>query len=204
MLTTNARRARQVAGWASLACAALLVTACNSSSGMAAASASSPVSAAATGASSPGSPSSASSVPSGPASETGTSTFLAQGQDLNGTALYMPTCHSGCSLSGDGTAILDKITWGTWSATEAVGMGTYELDGCHPNCAAGPIYPVATVVTLSDPVKVCSSSGTHWFWTRASFKFPNGLPEALQSGSAPNNPWVFSTVVAAAQQSCAS
>jgi len=129
--------------------------------------------------------------------------FLAQGQDINGTALYRPACNSGCPLSGDSTAILDKMTWSTWSATEAVGTGTYKLDACNPSCAAGPIYPVATVVTLSDPVKVCSSSGTRWFWTRASFTFPNGLPKALQGGSAPKNPWVFSTVVSAAQQSCA-
>jgi len=62
---------------------------------------------------------------------------------------------------------------------------------------------VPAVVTLTDPVKVCSSSGTHWFWTRASFKFPAGLPKALQGGSAPQNPWFFSTVAAAARQSCA-
>ena len=96
------------------------------------------------------------------------------------------------------------MAWSTWSATEAVGTGAYKLDACNPSCAAGPVYPVAAVVTLSDPVKVCSSSGTRWFWTRASFKFPAGLPKALQGGSAPKNPWVFSTVVAAAKQSCAS
>jgi hypothetical protein len=212
MLTTNARRVRQVAGWtvwATLACAALLVTACNSSSSSAAASASSPASAPAT----PSSPSSASGPASAPASPpaspsvtasaTGTSTFLAQGQDINGTALYRPACNSGCPLSGDSTAILDKMRWSTWSATEAVGTGIYKLDGCNPSCAAGPIYSVATVVTLSDPVKVCSSSGTRWFWTRASFTFPRGLPKALQGDSAPKNPWVFSTVASAAQQSCA-
>jgi hypothetical protein len=49
----------------------------------------------------------------------------------------------------------------------------------------------------------CSSSGTRWFWTRASFTFPSGLPKALQGGSAPQNPWVFSTVATAAQQTCA-
>jgi hypothetical protein len=95
------------------------------------------------------------------------------------------------------------MTWSTWSATEAVGTGIYKLDACHPSCAAGPVYPVPTVVTLSDPVKVCSSSGTRWFWTRASFTFPNGLPKALQDSGGPKNPWVFSTVVTAAQQSCA-
>jgi hypothetical protein len=64
------------------------------------------------------------------------------------------------------------------------------------------VYPVATVVTFSQPVKVCSSSGTRWFWAHASFTFPNGLPKALQGASAPKNPWTFSTVVTAAQQSC--
>ena len=208
MLTTNARRARQVAGWAWIACAALLVTACNSSSSSAAAS--SPASAPATpagSASSPGGPASApASPPASPsvtASETGTSTFLAQEQDINGTLLYKPACNSGCLLSGDSTGILYKMTWSTWSAAEAVGTGTYKLDACDPSCAAGRVYPVPTAVTLSQPVKVCSSSGTRWFWTRASFKFPDGLPKALQGGSAPQNPWVFSTVAAAAQHSCA-
>ncbi len=211
MLNTNARRTRQAVGWAVLASAALLVTACNSSSSSAVASASSPASAP------PSSPSSAASSSSNPASApaslpaspnvtasaTGTSTFLAQGQDIKGTALYRPACNSGCPLSGDSTAILDKMTWTTWTATKAVGTGIYKLDACNPNCAAGPVYPVATVITLSDPVKVCSSSGTRWFWTRASFTFPSGLPKALQGGSAPQNPWVFSTVATAAQQTCA-
>jgi hypothetical protein len=49
---------------------------------------------------------------------------------------------------------------------------------------------------------VCSASGTRWFWSRASFRFPNGLPKALQGQDAPQNPWIFTTLVAAAQQSC--
>jgi phage tail protein X len=138
------------------------------------------------------------------ASPTGSSTFLAQGQDVSGTLLHRPACHSGCPLSGDSTAILDTMTWRTWSATKAVGTGIYKLDGCNPDCAAGPVYPVATVVTLSDPVKACSSSGTRWVWTRASFRFPHGLPKALHGDSAPKNPWVFSTVISAAQRSCPS
>ena len=191
MLTTNARRTRQAAGWtgwAVLACAAMLVTACNSSSSSAATSVASQASAPAS--------------PGVTVSAAGASTFLAQAQDINGTALYRPACNSGCPLSGDSTAILDKMSWRTWSATEAVGTGIYKLDACNPNCAAGPVYSVATVVTLSNPVKVCSSSGTRRFWTRASFKFPAVLPKALQGGSAPENPWVFSTVASAAQQSC--
>ncbi len=179
MRTVNARGARQVAGWMAVACAALLATACGSS----------------------GSPA-ASSAAGTPATTAGR-TFLAEGQDIQGTFLYRPACRSGCSLSGDGTAILDTMTWSAWSATEAVGTGIYRLDGCDPNCAAGPEYPVPTVVTLSHPAKVCSASGTRYVWTRASFRFPHGLPRALQGSSGPENPWVFSALVSAAQQSCA-
>jgi len=183
MLITNARRARQVATWAGIACAALLVTACNS----------------------PGRPAAAASHPARvTVSPTGTSTFLAYEQDINGTLLYRPACNGlGCVLSGDSTVILAKMTWSTWSATEAVGAGLDKIDACNPDCAAGPVYPVPAVVTLSDPVKVCSSSGARWVWTRASFRFPDGLPKALQGGNSPQNPWVFSSVVSAARQSCA-
>jgi hypothetical protein len=95
------------------------------------------------------------------------------------------------------------MTWKTWSDTEAVGTGTDKIDGCSPDCASGPIYPVATVVTLSNPVKVCSSSGPRRVWTKASFSFPHGLPKALHGDNAPQNPWVFSAVISAARQSCA-
>ena len=206
MLITNGRRARQVAGWAGIACAALLVTACNSqASPPAAVTSSAPAthaSPAAPASSPPATPAPA-TTPSTAVRETAASTFLAQGQDINGSLLFMPACNGfGCALSGDSTSFLAKMTWSTWSATEAVGTGTYKVDGCNPDCAAGPIYPVVTVVTLSNPVKVCSASGARWVWTRASFRYPDGLPKALQGSNSPKNPWVFSTVVAAAQQSC--
>jgi len=191
MVTTNGRRGRRVAGWAGVVCAALLATACHSDSTVA----SGPV----TGPTPPPSSAPATAPVTGP---TATSTFLAQGQDINGTVLHMPACATGCVLSGDSTAILDTMTWTTWSGTEAVGTGTYELDGCNPNCAAGPTYHVPTVVTLSSPVKACTSAGTRYFWTRATFRYPDGLPKALQGENAPQNPWVFSAVVTAAQQSC--
>jgi hypothetical protein len=181
MVITNARRTRRVAGWAGIACAALLVTACHSSSSPAVAASPSPA-----------------TTPSTAVRQTAASTFLAQGQDINRPLLFRPACNGfGCALSGDSTGFLATMRWKTWSAAEAVGTGTYKVDGCHPDCAAGPVYPVATVVTLSDPVKVCSASGPRWVWTRASFRYPDGLPQALQGGNSPENPWVFSTVAAA-------
>jgi len=182
MWTTNVHRARPAAalgGWAALACAALPVTACSSSASSAASSGSSAASTPAAG------------------------TFLAEGQDVNGTALYEPACAgSGCPLSGDGTTILYRMRWTTWSATEAVGTGTYKVDACQPSCAAGPVYPVPAMMTFSQPVKVCSSSGTRWFSSHVSFSFPDGLPKALQGQNAPQNPWTFTALMAAARQSC--
>jgi len=197
MEITKVLRTRQVVSWASLACVAVLLTACNSSASSAASSATSTAGPVST----PG----AASTSSAAAGPTGASTFLAAGQDLNGTQLHEPSCGGlGCALSGDSTTFLANMKWTTWSGTEAVGTGTYKINDCSPNCAAGHVYPVAAVVTLSHPVKVCSASGTRWVWSHASFTFPDGLPEALQGQNAPQNPWTFSPLIAAAQQTCAS
>jgi hypothetical protein len=179
MLTRIARSTTRVAGWTGIVCSALLVAACAAQAGP---------SVVVTGAPNP-------SV-----------AYLAQGQDLHGKLLFKPACNGfGCALSGDSTSFLSKMTWKTWSDTEAVGTGIDKLDGCDPNCAAGPVYQVATVVTLSNPVKICTSSGVpHMVWTKASFRFPHGLPKALSGDNAPLNPWVFSSLISAAKHSCAS
>jgi hypothetical protein len=220
METLTSRRGLSVAAGTLLAATGLLLTACSSSGSSAAsggvsspaasatvsatASASAPAS---TPASAPATPTTVASAPAGGAAmQSATDTFLAQGQDVNGTALFKPACVStyGCALSGDSTGFLYKMTWTSWSAAEAVGIGTYRIDDCNPNCAAGTVHPVSTVITLTDPVRVCSSAGTRWFWSHASFKFPVGLPPALQGSNAPQNPWTFSSVTAAANQGCAS
>ena len=144
-------------------------------------------------------------APGTSAAPTGTDVFLAAAQDINGTLLHEPACGGfGCALSGDSTAFLADMTWTTWSGAEAVGTGTYKINDCNPDCAAGHVHPVATVVTLSRPAKVCSPSGARWVWSHASFAFPDGLPTALQGQNAPQNPWTFSALLTAAQQSCAS
>lgn len=183
---------RRVAAGAGIACTALLVAACSAQGGP---------SVVVTGAPSPAATSSTSAAVT---ARTTPRVYLAEGQDVRGRLLYRPTCNPGCPLSGDSTAILNRMTWPTWSASKAVGTGTYELDGCDPDCAAGPVYKVPAVVTLSKPVKVCSSSGTRWVWSRASFRFPHGLPRALRGSNAPLNPWMFSSVSSAARHSCAS
>ncbi|GEM_PF-1440137 len=207
------RAVRHVTACGALGCAAVLLAACGSSGSTAPATAAASAAAAAP-ATTPASPAgtafsasatvtaTASAAASAPASQAAARAFLAPGQDINAAPLYRPACASGCQLSSDATAFLYRMTWRTWSAAEAVGAGTYRLDDCDPSCAAGTVYPVAAVVTLSQPVKACSPSGTRWFFSRASFAFPHGLPKQLQGASAPQNPWVFSSVIAAARHSC--
>ena len=212
MRTANGPRPPQVAAWASLACLALLLTACGGSTphGANPAGVHSPVTtstaaAHATSAGSTGASASASKTPATASAPTGADTFLAAEQSLNGTLYHEPACGGfGCALSGDSTAFLAGMKWTTWSGTEAVGTGTYKLNDCNPNCAGGHVYPVAVVVTLSHPVKICSAAGTRWVWSHASFAFPDGLPKALQGQDAPQNPWTFSGLITAAQQTCAS
>jgi hypothetical protein len=139
--------------------------------------------------------STAGSVPSG------ADVYLAESQDVSGTTAHAPGCQAGCPLSGDGTTVLWDMTWPTWTGGQAVGTGTEKIDGCDPNCAAGPEYSVKVIVTFSQPARDCAVG--EWFWTYATFTWPNGLPPALTGASAPTNPWNFTQVKAEATQSCA-
>jgi hypothetical protein len=93
------------------------------------------------------------------------------------------------------------MSWPTWTGGQAVGTGTEKIDGCDPNCAAGPEYSVTVTVTFSQPARDCPLG--EWFWTYATFTWPNGLPPALTGASAPTNPWGFTPVKAEATRSCA-
>jgi hypothetical protein len=120
--------------------------------------------------------------------------LFAEGGDIRGTVGFKPSCAAGCPLSGDGTTQLAQMTWPTWNATEAVGRGTEKIDGCDPNCAAGTLYSVKVTVTFSNPVQACVSGNSEWFWTRASFDWPDGLPSVFSGGNAPVNPVNWSQI----------
>jgi hypothetical protein len=212
----------RVATVTTIGCLALLTAACSSTSGSSSAAGSSSSSPSAAGqAGSAGSgASSAASSPAGsapatsavavsptatapvslPTIQAATDTFIAAGQILSGTPLYKPACGgTGCQLSGDSTVYLSGMTWSSWTTSTAVGTGTVKLDSCTPSCANGKVYPVPTVVTFSQPVKACIDGTFIWLWTRASFSFPKGLPQAVQGVS---NPWNFTQLAQDAHLSC--
>jgi hypothetical protein len=133
--------------------------------------------------------------PGGPMKPAGPAVYLAEGGDVRGTAVHEPSCAAaGCPLSGDGTTQLSAMTWSTWTGTEAVGSGTEEIDGCTPNCATGKLYAVKVTVTFTKPVHVCAAGVSHWYWSQASFTWPNGLPAALKGANAPTNPFTYSEI----------
>jgi hypothetical protein len=128
--------------------------------------------------------------------------YLAEGGSAGGTALHAPGCAAGCQLSGDGTTSLRGMTWPTWNATIAVGSGTEKLDDCTPDCAQGTLHAVPVAVTLSRPVMVCVAGTRKWYWTRASFTWPDGLPAAFTGANAPLNPFDYPGLVAQSAKSC--
>jgi hypothetical protein len=132
--------------------------------------------------------------PGGPMKPAGSAVYLAEGGDVGGTPLHEPSCATICSLSGDSTTLLSNMTWPTWTGAEAVGTGTEKIDGCTPNCAAGKLYAVKVTVTFTKPVHVCASGVSHWYWTRAAFVWPDGLPAALKGAGAPTNPYTYSDI----------
>jgi hypothetical protein len=150
-------------------------------------------------------------VPLDTLAPTATDTFIAEGQNITAASLHRPACKSGCVLSGDATAILEHMVWSTWTGTAAVGSGMEHLEDCIPDCAGGGQYLVPVVVTFTHPVKDCTAQygsgntalgGTRWFWSQASFSYPQGLPNALQGANAPQDPWVFVPLIDQAKQSC--
>ena len=133
------------------------------------------------------------------------STYIAAGQSLGGPALYRPACtvKFDCVLSGDATAFLYRMRWTQWGTTKAVGVGTYLLNSCTPNCAEGKFSSVPIVVTFTNPVKACVGKSVPWYWTKATFRFTHGLPPALRRfDDAPVNPWSFTGLAEAAKASC--
>jgi hypothetical protein len=132
--------------------------------------------------------------PGGPMKPAGSAVYLAEGGDVRGAAVHEPSCAAGCPLSGDSTTELSAMTWSAWTGTEAVGSGTEQLDGCTPNCATGKLYAVKVTVTFTKPVHVCAAGVSRWYWTQASFTWPNGLPAALKGENAPANPFTYSGI----------
>jgi hypothetical protein len=52
---------------------------------------------------------------------------------------------------GDGNFYFSKLSWTSWTATQAAGRGLANLNDCTPTCAAGRFHTYRTTVTLTRP-----------------------------------------------------
>ncbi len=55
-------------------------------------------------------------------------------------------------LSGGCCAVVQHISWTSWTTAQAVGTGTYEYDTCAQGCVQGPFDPYPARITLSAPL----------------------------------------------------
>ncbi|MGH3189393.1 MAG: hypothetical protein ACRDPY_18260 [Streptosporangiaceae bacterium] len=105
-------------------------------------------------------------------------------------------------LAGDGTYLLEDMTWQTWSDTEAAGTGTAAIDDCNPSCAGGHWYYVPVKAVFSQPVRGCTtapSGGPQYFWSQADLTYPTGLPGPV---AGTYGLWKFAGIAQEASQGC--
>jgi hypothetical protein len=115
---------------------------------------------------------------------------IAVAQATNEAAIvYFPCCGLGANqnprsnLAADyrprtagfdatGSHILQNATWQVWNATEAIAVGTAEINSCQPACAGGRYVKAPVTITLSNPIR-CRG---FWFWSKATWHFPDSIP----------------------------
>jgi hypothetical protein len=62
----------------------------------------------------------------------------------------------------DGNAYLTGLHWSTWGSA-AYGTGTWRVNGCTPDCAAGTFHSFPAVVMLWRPEPVAHHHGARYF-----------------------------------------
>jgi len=81
-------------------------------------------------------------------------------------------------FSSDQTVSIQGITWSSWNASGATGLGRWNLVDCNPNCAQGPITTHPATLTLSNvqnglyTVLITTGSGPTTTWN-----YPDNWPQ---------------------------
>ena len=92
---------------------------------------------------------------------------------------------SAIGFSGDATNIVSNITWTSWTATEAIGNGTWGYNNCLPSCAAGTVTSYPATVMLSNPVGGAFTALTETTSGPAGFTNSYTYPSNWPSGALP-------------------
>ena len=81
---------------------------------------------------------------------------------------------------GDGNARVRSLRWSEWTSVRAVGLGTWQQNGCEPDCARGTFHDYPVQLTLDQP----SGTGSARFFSRVVADFAGAKPpyDAYRSG----------------------
>ena len=149
----------------------------------------SPAQPASSAATTPATPAASSTAPSAPASTAATTPASTPASTpATAGAVQLPVLTVGgytgmkpteIAYSGDATNVVTKIAWSSWTATEASGQGTSDIDSCNPNCAQAPPSLVPTTVTLSAPVngRFTKMTETRNGFT-STYTYPDNWPQS--------------------------
>jgi len=55
------------------------------------------------------------------------------------------------TTSNDSTGVILSISWSSWTATGATGLGSWQENNCEPSCNQGTITPTPATIQLSQP-----------------------------------------------------
>jgi len=64
---------------------------------------------------------------------------------------------------GDGGALVERLTWAAWGSSSALASGTYALNDCTPDCAAGHFDAFPALVVLWGPQSLPGHAGVRYF-----------------------------------------
>jgi hypothetical protein len=81
-------------------------------------------------------------------------------------------------LSADGNGDLNGLTWSSWTAHNAEGSGSFNVNNCQPNCAEGTTVYVTVSVALSAP-----TSGSSPYFTAMTLIDSSGNTNTYAAGS---------------------
>ncbi len=81
-------------------------------------------------------------------------------------------------FSGDGSSSVNHIHWSSWSASRAVGTGTWNEETCVPDCATGPVdhYPASLTFSSASNGKFTELI-TNWNGQTTTWTYPQDWPQ---------------------------
>ena len=94
----------------------------------------------------------------------------------------------------DGNDYLSQLSWASWTASSAGGIGLEVVNDCQPYCAAGKFRSYPVDVSFSRSVPTPGRPGQHYF-SRVTLRFPAARPPVYSHGKLVTGPKTWTGVL---------